>query len=337
MIHYIIVSILVAISTFLIQYGLTHIRLLPAQASVQAETVDWLFGIHIWLISFLFSLIVVFLLYSLIVFRKRKGDESDGPYITGNSKLEMIWTAGPLAIVLIVAFLGAQSLADIERRDPDALRVNVIASQWVWRFEYPGYNITSPDLVLPVDKQVVLLLQSTDVIHSFWVPEFRVKQDALPGGKNFIRELRVTPNEIGTYKVRCAELCGTQHYAMVADVRVVDQDEFDAWVAEAQLGCDLEASQCGERWATNYGCFSCHSIDGSELVGPTWLGLYQSTVTLQDGSTVQADEDYLRESIINPNAMIPEGFPAGVMPQNFGDQIPEEQINEIIEFIKSLQ
>jgi len=337
MIHYIIVSVLVVISTLLVRAGLMSINLLPEQASTQAQTIDWLFGIHINLISFLFSLIVVFMLYSIIVFHKKKGDETDGPYITGNAKLEMVWTAVPLAVVLFVAFIGAQSLSDLQRRDPDALRVNVIASQWAWRFEYPAYGVTSTDLYLPVNQQVLLLLQSTDVIHSFWVPEFRVKQDALPGGKEFIRELRITPNEVGTYKVRCAELCGTSHYAMVADVVVVDQNEFDGWVAEAQLGCDLGPELCGQRWASNYGCFSCHSVDGTDLVGPTWLGLYQSTVQTEDGNSYVVDDAYLLEAIINPNAKIHAGFPANVMPQNFGDQIPEDQLNEIIAYIKSLQ
>lgn len=337
MIHYIIVSVLVVISTFLVRAGLMSVRLLPMQASTQAEIVDWLFGVHINLIAFLFSLIVVFLLYSIIVFRKPRGDDTDGPHITGNSKLEMIWTAVPLAIVLVVAFIGAQSLADLERRDPDALRVNVIASQWSWRFEYPAYGVVSPNLYLPVNKQVLLLLQSTDVIHSFWVPEFRVKQDALPGGKEFIRELRITPSETGTYKVRCAELCGTSHYAMVADVVVVSQNDFVEWVAEAQLGCDLGPELCGQRWSTNYGCFSCHSVDGTELVGPTWLGLFGSTVQAEDGNSYTVDEDYLLNAIINPNEVIRSGYPAGVMPQTFGEQIPEDQLTEIIAFIKSLE
>lgn len=337
MIHYIIVSVLIVISTILIRWGLLNIRLLPEQASTQALTVDWLFGVHIDLIAFLFSLIVVFLLYSIIVFRKRKGDESDGPYITGNPKLEMIWTAIPLAVVLYLAFIGAQSLSELERRDPDALKVDVIASQWAWRFEYPAYGIISTELVLPVNQQVLLLLQSTDVIHSFWVPEFRVKQDALPGGKEFIRELRINPSELGTYKVRCAELCGTSHYAMVADVIVVNQPDFDDWVAESQKGCDLGAELCGQRWSTNYGCFSCHSVDGTELVGPSWLGLAGSNVQAEDGNSYLVDDAYLLESIINPNVKIHSGYPPNVMPQNFSEIIPEEQLQEIIAYIKSLQ
>ncbi len=337
MIHYVLVSILIVISTLLIRSGLRNARLLPEQASTQAQTVDWLFGVHIDLIAFLFSLIGVFLLYSIIVFRKRKGDESDGPYVTGNTRLEMIWTAIPLAVVLYLAFIGAQSLSELERRDPDALKVDVISSQWSWRFDYPAYGISSPDLVLPVNQQVLLLLQSTDVIHSFWVPEFRVKQDALPGGKEFIRELRITPNETGIYKVRCAELCGTSHYAMVADVVVIEQEEFEDWVAEEQKGCDLGAELCGQRWATNYGCFSCHSVDGSDLIGPSWLGLASETVQAEDGSSSLVDDDYLLEAIVNPNAKIRSGYPAGIMPQNFAQTLTEQQLEEIIAFIKSLQ
>ena len=337
MIHYVIVSILVIISTLLIRTGLHRVNLLPAQASAEAKTVDWLFGVHIDLISFLFSLIVVFILYSLIVFRKKKGDESDGAFFEGNSTLEVIWTIVPLGIVLFLAFTGANSLADIERRDPDALKVDVIASQWSWRFEYPAYNIISNELYLPLNQQVLLRMQSTDVIHSFWVPEFRVKQDVLPGGKDFIRELRITPTQIGDFKVRCAELCGREHYAMVADVFVVSAEDFESWVEKAQAECDLGPVGCGERWAITYGCFSCHSVDGTTLVGPTWQGLFGSTVNLSDGTSVLADEDYLLESIIDPNAKIHEGFNAGVMPQTFGNTIPESDLNDIIEFIKNLQ
>ena len=143
----------------------------------------------------------------------------------------------PLRIVRFLAFLGAVSLADIKRRDPEALKVDVIAAQWSWRFEYPAYNVITNELVLPVNQQVLLRMQSVDVGHSFWVPEFRVKQEILPGGKDFVRELRITPNQMGEFKARCAELCGTEHYSMLADVRVVTMEEFETWVEEAAAAC----------------------------------------------------------------------------------------------------
>lgn len=338
MIHYVIVGILVVISTILVRTGLHSLDLLPEQASLQARSIDWLFGIHIDLIAFFFSLIVVFLLYSIIVFRRRRGSEEEvGAHFSSNTKLEVIWTIIPLGIVLVLAVLGAQILGDVERRDPGALEVDVTASQWSWRFEYTESGATSSDLVLPVDRQILLRLRSEDVIHSFWVPEFRVKQDVLPGGEDFVRELRITPVEEGEFKLRCAELCGQQHYAMLADVIVVPQADFEIWLEQKAAECDLSNEECGQRWVEDFGCLGCHSLDGSEIVGPTWQGLAGSTVTLADGSQALADYDYLHESIVDPNARLVSGFEADVMPQNFAEVLTPEQIDQIIAFIQSLE
>jgi cytochrome c oxidase subunit 2 len=242
------------------------------------------------------------------------------------------------------AVIGGQTLADVERRDPQAMTVNVYAAQWNWRFEYNLTTedgtvtaVTSDTLVLPKNRQVVLRLQSEDVIHSFFVPEFRLKQDVLPGGEDFVRELRITPNQNGTFKVRCAEICGRGHWSMQAQVQVVDGSEFDTWLAEQSAECSLSDEECGQRWADIYGCLACHSLDGTTVVGPTWLGLFSSQVDLVDGATVNADEAYLRDSILEPNAQIVAGFQPGVMPQNFADILSEDQINQIIAFISSLQ
>ena len=337
MIHYIIVGVLVVIMTFLVRLGLQVVPILPAQASVEAETIDWLFGIHIDLIAFLFSLIMVFIIYSVIVFRPKKGDDTDGEFVSGNTTLEVIWTTVPLGIVLFLAFVGAQALGDIERRDPEALRVDVIASQWSWRFEYPAYGVTGSQLVLPVNQQVLLRMISTDVVHSFWVPEFRVKQDILPGGKEFIRELRITPKEEGDYVARCSELCGEEHYSMLADVIVLSKTEFDAWLVKAQAECDLGAEGCGERWVGKYGCLSCHSTDGSDRVGPTWKGLVGTMISFEDGSSGIADADYVIEAIVDPNMLIREGYNPNVMPQNFSEMLSEQELEDIVSYILSIE
>jgi cytochrome c oxidase subunit 2 len=333
MIHFIIVGILVIVSTLLMGFGLINADLFPTQASEQAVAIDQLFHIHIWLISFFVSLIVVFILYSLVVFRRRRGDESDGAYFEGNAKLEMYWTVIPLIIVIGLAVYGAGALSDVERRDPGALEVNVIAQQWSWRFEYPETGAVSNQLYLPVNRQVLLRMSSQDVIHSFWVPEFRVKQDVLPGGESFVRELRITPKDEGSYKVRCAELCGTGHYSMLADVIVVPEEEFTSWVTAQAAECDEEDSVCGERWVNQYGCLTCHTLDGSTGTGPTWQGLMAEDVVMADGQTVNVDAIYLHESIVDPNAKVVAGFQPNVMPQNFAEQLTEEQINQIVAFL----
>ncbi|MEN4011180.1 MAG: cytochrome c oxidase subunit II [Chloroflexota bacterium] len=334
--HVAIVSVLVVVFTALVYLFLTNVGLLPMAASEQAQPIDELFNLHFLMIAFLFSLITVFLGYSLVVFRRKPGEEGDGAYFKGNNPLEVVWTVIPLGIVIYFAYLGSVSLAETRRVDPQALEIKVVGGQWFWRFEYPDYGIVSNEMVMPVNKQAVLKMTSLDVIHSFWVPEFRVKQDLLPG-ENFVRELRITPTELGEFKVRCAEMCGTSHAYMESPVVVVSQSDFEQWAQDqlAALGADPVAR--GEVWARNNGCFSCHSVDGSPNVGPTWKGLFGKQQELTDGSVVLVDDDYLRLSIVNPNAQVPAGFVAGVMPQIYQDTIPDTQILEMIEYIKSLQ
>jgi cytochrome c oxidase subunit 2 len=163
-----------------------------------------------------------------------------------------------------------------------------------------------------------LNMRSEDVLHNFWVPEFRVKQDLVPGRTTF---LNITPTEEGEFKVRCAEICGTDHSKMLAEVRVVSQEEYDAWITErnsAPQYADMTPEQRGEIWhsAEGFGCVSCHSTDGTAGVGPTWLGIYGRQEALDDGSTVNVDDPYIRESIFDPTAKIVQGF-AAAMPTNY--------------------
>ncbi|MEW6094022.1 MAG: cytochrome c oxidase subunit II [Chloroflexota bacterium] len=330
--HFFVIAILVAAATLLVHAGLNSIGLLPEQASVQAITIDRLLDVHIWLISFLFSLIVVTLLYSLVVFRRRQGETGEGVHIEGNTKLEILWTMVPLFTVIFLAYLGAQSLGETRRVDPTALQVEVVSGQWFWSFSYPDYGVTTDALYLPVDKQTLLLMTSNDVIHSFWVPEFRVKQDLVPGQTT---ELRITPTLTGEFKVLCAELCGASHAYMEAKVYVVTQEEFDAWISEQQSTVVLDPVQRGRHLANQY-CAACHSVDGSQKIGPTWLGLAGSEVPLADGTSVLADADYLRQSIVNPNLHIVEGYTANVMPA-FADLLEQTEVEDLVAYIESLK
>lgn len=331
--HVVIIVILVIAFTFLVHTGLTNIGLLPPEASAQSVEIDQLFGIHFWLISALFSLIMVVLVYSLIVFRRRKGETGDGEYITGNSTLEVLWTAIPLLAVIVLAYEGGKSLGIIRRVDPSAMQVKVISGQWFWQYQYPDYGVTTTDLYLPVGKQVELVMTSNDVIHSFWVPEFRVKQDLVPGHTT---ELRITPTLIGDYKVRCAELCGASHAYMEGLVKVVSQADFDTWISEQQSAAPMDPALRGQQLSEQYGCINCHSVDGSEKIGPTWLRLYEAEVELSDGSSVVADDDYLKTSIINPNIEVVNGYPANVMP-SFADILDQTEVESIVAYIKTLK
>ena len=212
--------------------------------------------------------------------------------------------------------------------------VRVTSQQWSWSFEYPAYGVTSTEMHIPVDKQVLLQMTSRDVIHSFWVPEFRPKQDLVPGR---ITELRITPSVIGNYKVRCAEMCGTSHAYMEQPVIVSSQEDFDAWMGE-QVKLAEQAAQTpegrGQALATASGCAACHSINGSEGIGPTWFGIFGHEVRLSDGIVVTADEAYIHESIKTPQEKIVAGFENQLMP-TYG--FTDEQINDIVAYIKTLK
>jgi cytochrome c oxidase subunit 2 len=330
--HVGILVALILLVTAGVYLGLDSLELLPEMASLQAETIDWLFNLEVMLIAFLFSLIVVPLVYSLIVFR-RKSDDEVGEHMEGNTRLEIIWTVIPLLLVIVLAYIGAWSLGETVRIDPQAMTIEVTAFQWGWKFYYPDFGITTTELYLPIDKQVELEMESRDVIHSFWVPEFRIKQDIVPGQ---VTEYRVTPIELGDYTVRCAELCGTSHSYMNAPVVVVSEGDFSTWVDEqiALIPDDPGPNaDRGEIIANQNGCFACHSTDGSIIVGPTWLELFGAEVPLSDGTTTVADDEFLIESILDPNAKIVQGYPADAMPQYV---LSDEEIADILEFIKSI-
>jgi len=332
--HFAIVGVLVAITTVLVYLFLTNAGLLPVEASQQAVAVDQLFNLHFALISFLFSLIVVFIGYSLVVFRRKPDDNSDGKYFKGNSRLEVFWTVVPLIMVIGIAYIGSENLAEVKRADPQAMEVKVTAFQWSWQFEYPQYGITTNTLYLPVDKQVLFRMTSRDVIHSFWVPEFRIKQDVLPG-ENLVKELRITPNLIGDYKVRCAEMCGGAHAAMERPVLVVSQADFDAWVAKESAANVQDPAQRGQKTA-EIQCKACHSFDGAAGIGPTWKGLFGSNVDLANGTSVAADEVYLKEAILLPAASVVKGY-QNIMPPTYKDTLSDQQVTDLIAYMKTLK
>lgn len=353
--HIIAVTILVAISTVLLYLLLIWMFTLPVQASAEALQIDVLFNAHFWMIAFLFSLIMVIMLYAAIVFRRQEGDEEDGPHIHSNTTLEIAWTIIPTFVVLGFGFWGASILNSITAPKANEMVVEVIGRQWSWTFSYPEYGEASTaEMVLAVNQPIRLEMDSEDVLHSFWVPEFRIKQDLVPGGDPEI--MRFTPTIEGNYKLRCAEICGFDHTAMVTDVRVVSQAQFDAWMDELQDKPDYAAMTAEERGAIWYGndgdgfaCAACHSLDGVAGAGPTWLGLYQREELLDSGTTVIADDDYIRKSTLNPNAEITSGFAANVMPPNFeerfaafeadlaADGVEVNIVDDLLAYIKTIE
>lgn len=337
--HFVIIAVLVAVVTALTYIGLTSLGLMPIEASLQSQPIDWLFDLEIKLISFFFALIMVPMVYSLVVFRRKDGDDGDGQHFEGNTNLEITWTAIPLVIVIALGIIGADNLRQVRTVDPQAAEIKVVAFQWGWRFEYPQ-GFSSNQLYLPEGRQTVLKMESLDVLHSFWVPEFRLKQDVVPGR---ITDYRITPILVGNYKVRCAELCGTSHSYMESPVIVVSAVEYDKWVsdqaaiakAEALASAGKPDATRGQKLYQESGCKSCHSLDGAKGIGPTWKGLFGSSVELADGSSVTADEAYIAESIKLPGAQTVKGFSANAMP-SFA-YLTDGQIADLVEFIKTLK
>ncbi|MCP4360083.1 MAG: cytochrome c oxidase subunit II [Chloroflexi bacterium] len=352
--HALVVIILTALATVgLFAFFRFFLFRLPTAASEEAGPIDAMFNIHFWLQAFLFSMIMVITLYSVYAFRRQPGDEEDAPHIHGHTGLEIIWTIVPTIVVIIFGYYGYTVLTDLLAVEPNERAVEVIGRQWSWKFEYPDIGgQSSSELVLLVNQPVVLQMYSEDVIHSFWVPEFRVKQDLLPvanPGEDYF-ELRITPTKEGAYKTRCAEICGLEHSQMVADVLVLNQADYDAWAAEisGKPGLDdlegLTPAERGEFWYTEFGCNGCHKLDGTDGAGPTWLGIYNSEEELADGSTVIVDHDYLYESILDPDAKVTAGFNPGIMStQNFEDRFnsfgfsdADQITNDLIAFIETL-
>jgi cytochrome c oxidase subunit 2 len=325
--HFVIVAILVLAVTFLVYTGLDAAHLMPVNASTQASEIDWMWNLQVAAMSFLFALIVVPMVYSLVVFRRKKGDTTDAEHVEGNTPLEITWTVIPLFVVVIFAYLGAGNLANTLRGDPNAMVVKVVGSQWSWKFEYPEYGITTQELYLPEGKQVLLRMESTDVIHSFWVPEFRVKQDLVPGR---VTELRITPTLAGEYQVRCAELCGIT-LSMEQPVVVVDGALFTSWVGNAVEAAALDTLKPMAGFSDGNGCAACHSIDGRKDRSDSFNLWFHSS--LSDGTSVTADDAFIAESIKSPSKIV-AGFETQIMPAY---QFTDEQIADIVAYIKTLK
>jgi cytochrome c oxidase subunit 2 len=199
----------------------------PEDASTASDDIDTLYDVLLIFSVPIFVLVMTIAIYSVVKFRAKPGDTGDGPPIHGNTRLEIFWVTVPFLIVSGLAIYGWIVLDDIEAKQPEEMVVNVTGQQFTWTFDYPQERVKSTDLILPKDRPVDFRIRAKDVIHSFWVPEFRLKSDAVPG---LTTKIRLTPNKVGQWQVVCAELCGLGHSTMRQQVRVIEQPEFDSWV-----------------------------------------------------------------------------------------------------------
>jgi cytochrome c oxidase subunit 2 len=251
--------------------------------------------------------------------------------------LEITWTVIPVLLALFMFHLGWAGWKPTTKPPKDAMNITAVARMWNFMFIYDNGK-QSPDLIVPVNTPVKVNLISLDVIHSLFIPDFRIKSDIIPGRKKFMWFL---PETEGKYKIFCAEYCGLQHSYMHSTVNVMAKDKFNTWYAESAkpvAAAGNAPGAAGEAIMRIQGCFACHTTDGSKLIGPSYLNLYGSQqVVLREGKeiTITANDEYIKRSILDPNADITKGFPSGLM-QSFRSTLTDDDIAKIIEYLKTI-
>jgi cytochrome c oxidase subunit II len=298
----------------------------PARASTTAGSVD---ALYIFLVALsLFMSVAIFTMICIFAlrYRRRKGREAE--QIEGSNVLEFTWSAIPLVIFLFIFAWGA--VVYFKERTPPrgATQIYVVAKQWMWKLQHEEGQREINELHVPVGRDVEMIMTSQDVIHSFYVPAFRIKQDVLPGRYT---TLWFHATRSGTYHLFCAEYCGTQHSGMIGQVVVLEPAQYEAWLSGGLASGSLASN--GQNIFQQLACITCHRSD-TQGRGPNLVGLFGKPVQLEDGRTVIADENYIRESILNPSAKIVSGFKP-IMPV-FQGLVSEEQLNALIAYIKSL-
>jgi cytochrome c oxidase subunit 2 len=281
------------------------------------------------------ALVVVFVLK----YRHRKGSGPAESSAGHSTTLELTWTIIPTIIVLILYYYGFRGYMQMTVEPPNAYEIVATGRMWNWTFTYPnGYQ--GNELHVPANVPVRVILRSEDVIHSLYIPAFRVKKDVVPGRYNrlwfnAVKDPSVgKPTDVDTYDIYCAAYCGTNHSIMLSKAVVHNADDFDHWLEAASDPRDGKRTpiQIGELIYKTRGCAQCHSVDGSKIIGPTWKDMYGSTVPLEGGGTVKADDAYVMESIAFPQAKIHQGYPNS-MP---AFQLKDYEMASVIAYMKSI-
>ena len=305
----------------------------PESASTSANKIDNLYDVLLICSVPVFVLVMTVAIYSVVRFRAKPGDLGDGPPIHGNTRLEIIWVTIPFIMVTALAIYGWVTLTDIEAKQPNEMVVNVTGQQFTWTFQYPSEKLESKELVLPVNRPIEFKIRSKDVIHSFWVPQFRLKSDAVPG---LTTKIRVTPNKAGNYEVVCAELCGLGHSTMRQFVRVLPAAEFQTWVSDqkkaasggAAGGGGKAAAPNAEQLFTSAGCSGCHTLAAAGATAKVGPNL---------GKLGKVDAKFLRTSIVDPNADVTKGYKPNIMPQNFKTKLSKEELDALVKYLLEAQ
>jgi cytochrome c oxidase subunit 2 len=303
--------------------AISPFQLLPENASASAHASDALSLFVLAVCGFFTLLIFVLIVWFSLRYRRRSEDEVP-ERIEGSTLLEIIWMVLPFGLLLIMFVWGSKLFLDMRRPPTHAMQIDVIGKQWMWKVQHPGGQREIDALHVPTGVPVKLVMTSQDVIHDFYIPAFRIKQDVLPG--SFTTEWFIATKP-GSYHLFCSEYCGTSHSQMIGTVTVLTPEDYQSWLAG--VAPDERPADAGARLFVSYGCVQCHS-----KIAPTMAGLFGSKVKLSDGSMITADEDYLRESILDPAAKVVAGYPP-VMP-SYSGHLSEEQVFQLVAYIKEL-
>jgi cytochrome c oxidase subunit 2 len=305
---------------------------MPAEGSTIAPSVDRVFALVLWVSVFFFALIVVLMVLFVVRYRRRPGREEAEPAPTHNTPLEITWTAIPILIVIVIFVWAFRVFLNINTPPANAYEIQVTGQKWKWLFTYPNGHVDE-NLHVPVNTMVRLVMTSEDVIHGFYIPAFRIKHDVLPG--RYIK-LWFKAVKTGEYQIYCTQYCGTGHSDMWAKVVVHETGGFEQWLeAASNFLKTMSPAKAGEMLYKTRGCAECHTVTGEAGTGPTWKGLFGRHVALQGGGGVVADENYIRQSILDPQAKIVAGFQP-VMP-TFKGRLSDPEISAIIAYIKTLK
>lgn len=307
---------------------------LPEQASNHAPAVDSLYTFIMWVSVIGFIGLMGAMLYFMVKY-KRRSEHDQVAYITHNHQLEFLWSFIPMIIFVGIAIWGWRVYSVMERAPEDSKTIYVTGRQWQWSYKYDtGVEITD-DLIVPVGTNVKLDMTSTDVLHSFYVPSFRVKKDVVPGMRT---KLWFNATKVGEFRIFCAEYCGTAHSKMFGYVKVISKADYKKWMdakVYERANRKLTLAELGQELYNKKGCTTCHSVDGSNKIGPSLKGLWQKNRKLEEGDDVTADANYIRESLMDPRAKVVKGFAPRMPP--YQGQLSEDEITQLVEFIKSIK
>ncbi len=307
---------------------------LPPDASRQAGRIDFVFWFVIAICIAIFSLVAAVMIYAVLRFRVQEDDLEDGPPVHGHTGLEIAWTAIPFVLVTAIAIVSAIVLSRNDAEAGNTLHINVTAQQFAWTFSYPeAHNATSPVLRLPEGRSIELDMRSLDVIHAFFVPEFRTNEDIVPG---LVTNVHVTPDRVGTFPLICNELCGLGHSLMRTEAIVMAPHAFDAWLEQqsksaAPAASSSSSSVSGLSVFNANSCASCHTLTAAHASGNVGPDLDKLVSYAQQAHQPLAA--FVHQSIVSPDAYVQPGYPKGVMPPTFGQTLSKAELNALVTFL----